>query len=152
MWSNKQQDQLERILNHPGLRFRKVSKYRYLIRYKGRQWYLWPRSGRYQKISSNGAVSEIFMGELSDFYHRYLTEELDLPENFGKTWSKDDEEVLYDMIELACTCRQIAKELKRHPASVATRLAKYLDDESLQNRLNEDTYDVPVRELIDWKT
>ncbi|MDN2659654.1 hypothetical protein OW491_07525 [Neptunomonas sp. CHC150] len=92
------------------------------------------------------------MGELSDFYHRYLTEELDLPENFGKTWSKDDEEVLYDMIELACTCRQMAEELRRYPASVVTRLAKYLDDESLQNRLNEDTYDVPVRELTDWKT
>lgn len=150
MWSNKQQNQLERILNRPGLRFRKVSKYKYLISYEDRRWYLWPRSGRYQKISSNGAVSEIFIGELSDFYHRYLTEELDLPENFGKTWSKDDEEVLYDMIELAYTCRQMAKELKRHPASVATRLAKYLDDESLQNRLNEDTYDVPVKELIDW--
>ena len=75
---------------------------------------------------------------------------LDLPENFGKTWSKDDEEVLYDMIELACTCRQMAEELKRHPVSVATRLARYLDDESLQDRLNEDTYDVPVKELIDW--
>ena len=94
MWSNKQQIQLERILNHPGLRFRKVSKYKYLINYKYRKWYLLPRSGRYQKISSNGAVSEIFMGELSDFYHQYLTEELDLPENFGKTWSKDDDEVL----------------------------------------------------------
>lgn len=101
-------------------------------------------------VASVWGISEIFMGELSDLYHRYLTEELDLPENFGKTWSKDDEEVLYDMIELAYTCRQMAEELRRHPASVATRLAKYLDDESLQDRLNEDTYDVPVKELIVW--
>lgn len=152
MWSKNKQNQLQRILDYPGVSFKKISKFKYLLHYKGLQWHLWPRSGRYQQISPDGAVSEIFMGELSDFYHRYLTEELDLPDNFGKTWSKDDEEVLYDMIELACTCRQMAEELRRHPASVATRLAKYLDDESLQNRLNEDTYDVPVRELTDWKT
>lgn len=73
-----------------------------------------------------------------------------MPENFGKIWSKDDEELLYDMIDLAYTCRQIAEELKRHPASIATRLARFLDDESLLSRLNEDMYDVAVKELIDW--
>lgn len=150
MWKTNQQKQLERILNHPGLKFRKVSKYRYQLYYKDRQWYLWPRSGRYQHISPTGVTSEVFIGELSDFYHRYLTEELDLPENFGKIWSKDDEELLYDMIDLAYTCRQIAEELKRHPASIATRLARFLDDESLLSRLNEDMYDVAVKELIDW--
>ena len=90
------------------------------------------------------------MGELSDFYHRYLTGELQFPENFGKTWSKADEEVLYDMIDYACTVRQIAVELKRYPVSVVNKLAKYLDDDSIQNRITQDFYDVPVRELVRW--
>ncbi len=90
------------------------------------------------------------MGELSDFYHRYLTGELQFPENFGKTWNKIDEEVLYDMIDYACTVRRIAVELKRHPVSVINKLAKYLDDDSIQNRITQDFYDVPVRELVHW--
>lgn len=92
----------------------------------------------------------MFMGELPDLYHQYLTGELKLPENFGKTWSKADEEVLYDLIDYACTVRQIAVELKRHPVSVVNKLAKYLDDDSIQNRSTQDFYDVPIRELIRW--
>lgn len=91
------------------------------------------------------------MGELQEFYHRYLTGELQLPENFGKMWGKADEETLYDMINYACTVRQIAGELKRHPISVVAKLAKYLDDDSIQNRITQDFYDVPVRELIGWR-
>lgn len=95
-------------------------------------------------------ISRLIMGELSDFYHRYLTGELQFPENFGKTWSKVEDDVLYDMIHYACTVRQIAAELKRHPVSVVNKLAKYLDDDSIQNRITQDFYDVPVRELIRW--
>jgi len=151
MCNDNTQKHLERILNHPGLTFEKISKYKYLLDYKGLKWYLWPRSGRYQKISSEGVVSEMYIGELKDFYHRYLTGELDLSENFGKTWSKEDDDILYDMIDLAYTCRQIADELKRHPTSVAIRLVKYFDDETLHKLLAEDMYDVPVRELVDWR-
>ncbi|HBB1530061.1 TPA: hypothetical protein J0526_004457 [Escherichia coli] len=76
--------------------------------------------------------------------------QLQFPENFGKTWSKVDEEVLYDMIDYACTVRQIAAELKRRPVSVVKKLAKYLDDDTIQNRITQDFYDVPVRELVNW--
>ena len=37
----------------------------------------------------------------------------------------------------------------RHPVSVVNKLAKYLDDDSIQNRITQDFYDVPVRELFD---
>jgi len=151
MWSKNTQKYLEKILNHPGLSFKKINKYKYLLYCNDLKWYLWPRSGRYQKISSEGVVSEMYMGELKDFYHRYLTGELDLSENFGKTWSNEDDDILYDMINLAYTCRQIADELKRHPTSVAIRLVKYFDDETLHKLLTEDMYDVPVRELVDWR-
>lgn len=147
MWTKKKQDQLEAILNYPGLSYKKLNKSKYMIHFEGNRWYFWPRSGRHQHLSPDGELSDVFMGELKDFYHRYLTGELQLPENFGKTWSKADEEVLYDMIDYACTIRQIAYELKRHPVSVVNKLAKYLDDDSIPNRLIGDMYDVPVREL-----
>jgi len=150
MWTDKKQKYWMAILFYPGLSYKKLSKYKYLLNFNGRRWYLWPRSGRYQHLGQDGEVSDVFMGKLPDFYHRYLTGELHLPDNFGKTWSKEDEEVLYDMIDYACTVRQIADELKRHPVSVVTKLAKYLDDDSIQNRLTEELYDVPVQELVHW--
>jgi len=150
MWNDKKQKYWEAIRNHPGVGYKILSKSKHLLQFKGQQWYLWPRSGRYQHLTLDGDVSEVFMGELSDFYHRYLTGELQLPENFGKTWSKEDEDVLYDMIDYACTVQQIADELKRHPVSVVNKLAKYLDDDSIQNRITQNFYDVPVRELISW--
>ncbi|MEM6161934.1 hypothetical protein AAH446_15510 [Erwinia sp. P6884] len=91
------------------------------------------------------------MGEMSDFYYRYLTGELQFQENFGKAWSKADEEILYDMIDYVCTVRLIADELKRHSVSVVNKLAKYLDDDSIQNRITKDFYDVPVCELVRWR-
>lgn len=150
MWNDKKQKYWEAIRNHPGVSYKKLSKYKFLLQLEGRQWYFWPRSGRYQHVTLDGGISEVFMGELSDFYHRYMTGELQFPENFGKIWSKTDEEVLYDMIDSACTVRQIAVELKRHPVSVINKLAKYLDDDSIQNRITQDFYDVPVRELVRW--
>lgn len=150
MWNDKKQKYWEAILNHPRVSYKKLSKYKFLLQLERRQWYFWPRSGRYQQVSQDGGISEVFMGELSDFYHRYITGELQFPENFGKTWSKVDEEVLYDMINYGCTVRQIAVELKRHPVSVINKLAKYLDDDSIQNCITQNFYDVPVRELVRW--
>ncbi|WP_412537186.1 hypothetical protein [Marinobacter sp. MIT932201] len=148
MWNDRKQTQLDAILLYPGVTHKKLSKHKYLVSYSNRRWHLWPRSGRYQHVSQDGTASEIFMGELKEFYHRYITEELQLPRNFGKTWSQEDENLLYDMIEYSCTVRQMAEELKRHPVSVATKLAKYLDDENLVNRLSEEMFDVPVKELL----
>ena len=54
------------------------------------------------------------------------------------------------MLDYACTVRQIAVELKRHPVCVINKLVKYLDDDSIQNRITQDFYDVPVRELVRW--
>ncbi len=54
------------------------------------------------------------------------------------------------MINYGCTVRQIAVELKRHPVSVINKLAKYLDDDSIQNCIAQDFYDVPARELVRW--
>lgn len=34
--------------------------------------------------------------------------------------------------------------------SVVNKLAKYLDDDSIQNRITQNFYDVPVRELVRW--
>ena len=152
MTNENKQDHLEKILNFPGLEYKKLSKYRYLLHYRGRRWFLWPKSGRYQNLSPEGVVSEMFIGELKEFYHRYLTEQLQLPENFGKVWSKDDEDLLHDMIDHACTLRQIAAETKRHPSSVVTKLSKYLSDATLHHRLDEEMYDVPIAELVNWKT
>lgn len=87
------------------------------------------------------------MGELSDFYHRYMTGELQFPENFGKTWIKADEDALYDTIDYGCTVRQIAVELKRYPVSAINKLAKYLDNDSIHNCITQELYDVPVLEL-----
>lgn len=42
------------------------------------------------------------------------------------------------MLDYACTVRQIAVELKRHPVSVINKLVKYLDDDSIQNRITQD--------------
>lgn len=91
------------------------------------------------------------MGDLSDFYHRYLTGELQFQENFGETWSKADKEVLYDMIDYACSVRQIAAELKRHSVGVVNKLVKYLDDDTILNRITQDFYDVSARELVRWR-
>ncbi len=44
------------------------------------------------------------------------------------------------MIDYACTVRQIAAELKRRPVSVVKKLAKYLDDDTIQNRVMTPTY------------
>ncbi|HEM7951813.1 TPA: hypothetical protein U2L64_001034 [Citrobacter koseri] len=79
-----------------------------------------------------------------------MTGKLQFPENFGKTWRKTDEKVLYDMINYGCTVLQIAVELKRHPVSVVNTLAKYVDDDSIENRISQYFYDVPVREFIRW--
>jgi hypothetical protein len=150
MSSDKIQSNLEVIFNHHGVTYRKLSKYKYILRYSGRCWYLWPRSGRYQQVFKDGTVSEIFMGEIKQFYHRYITEVLKLPENHGKTWSEEDENILYDMIEHFCTVRQISEELERHPASVVSKLAKYLDNNDLLFSLDDNKFDVPVRALVEW--
>lgn len=149
-WHFPERESERCLVCHPGVSCKKLSKYKYLLQIKGRRWYLWPRSGRYQHLTQDGGVSEVFMEELSDFYHRYLTGELQFPENFGKTWSKIDEEVLYDMIDYACTVRQIAVEMKRHPVSAVNELAKYPENGSIQNRITQVFYDVPVQELIHW--
>ncbi|SQB09037.1 Uncharacterised protein [Citrobacter koseri] len=54
------------------------------------------------------------------------------------------------MINYGCTVLQIAVELKRHPVSVVNTLAKYVDDDSIENRISQYFYDVPVREFIRW--
>lgn len=138
---------LELILTHPGLSYKKLNNSKYLLNLDDRSWHLWPRSGRYQHLSPDGEASEEFWGELKVFYHRYLSHNLQLPDNFGKVWSQTDENLMYDMIEYNCTVQQIADELKRHPASVVVKLSKYLGDQSLLNRLTEDLYDVPLRNL-----
>jgi hypothetical protein len=148
MLSDGKKFHLDKILNYPGLSYRKISKYKYLLEKGGKRWYLWPLSGRYQCVSPDGGLSEVFMGDLKSFYHRYLTEELKLPENFGKTWTKSEENLLYEMIEYSCTLRQIAQELQRHPVSVAVKLSKYVGDQAIQDRFTEDLYDVPVIDLI----
>lgn len=150
MSDDKIQSGLDVILNHPDLKYKKLSKYKYILHYGARSWYLWPRSGRYQQIFRDGSVSEMFMGELKQFYQCYINEKLNLPKNFGKTWSEEEENILYDMIEHFCTVRQIAEELQRHPVSVVSKLAKYLDNKNLRFSLTEDKFDVPVREITDW--
>lgn len=150
MLSDRKKLHLDKILKHPGLSYRKVNKYKYLLMKGDKRWYLWPVSGRYQCVSPDGGLSDVYICDLKSFYSRYLTEELKLPENFGKTWSKSDEDLLYEMIEYSCTLRQIAQELQRHPVSVVVKISKYVGDKGIQDRISEDMYDVPVIELISW--
>lgn len=152
MLNKNKKIQLDKILNHPGLKYKKITRYKYLIEYNGRQWYLWPNSGRFQNLRPEGSASEMFVGELKDFYHRYLTQELKLPENFGKSWTKSDEDALYEMVEYGSTLRQISDELQRHPVSVAVKLSKYIGDQNMLNQLSDEVYDVAVTELLSWRS
>ena len=46
------------------------------------------------------------------------------PENAGKPWTKEDEEVLGHMFEVGCTRKEICSHFKRSPGAIAARLVK----------------------------
>jgi len=137
------------ILGHPGVLHERLNKSKYLLSCNGSSWYLWPRSGRHQRILPGGELSDLFISELDVFYQRYITGELDLPENFGKVWSENDKKLLYEMIDHGCSLNAIAGELKRHPTSIVSRLSMLLDDNGLDKWLTPDLYDVALLDLID---
>ncbi len=153
MWLEQieQIEQLEkifkRILSHPGVESKKLSPAKFLICYEGGSWFLWPRSGRYQWVENGEAVSDVYYSDVRMFYERYILKTLDLPKNFGKQWSKDDENVLYEMIESGDTIRQMADELERHPVSVARKVAEFLDKPRLAWCGDDDMCDVGIDEL-----
>lgn len=46
------------------------------------------------------------------------------PENAGKPWTKEDEEVLEHMFESGCTRKEICNHFKRSSGAIAARLVK----------------------------
>lgn len=60
------------------------------------------------------------------------------------------DEALRDMIDYDCIIQQITDQLKWYWVCVVNKLAKYLDDDSIQNRITQNFYDVPLRELVHW--
>jgi len=144
---NKTNHYMTKICSHPGVTAKKLTEYKYLITHKDRSWHVWPRSGRYHFVYSNGEVSEDYYGELKLFFHRYIAGTIDLPENFGKVWSQADEATLFDMVEQFYTARQVAEELERHPASVWDKLTTYFDNPELKTAYGEEFSDVPIREI-----
>lgn len=46
------------------------------------------------------------------------------PENAGKPWTKEDEEILTRMFEQGCTRTEICSYFKRSPGAIASRLVK----------------------------
>lgn len=149
MWGDKEKKLLEKICSHSGVLAKKVTNYKYLINFKGQKWYLWPRSGRYQFIWQNGDFSDRYYGGLKLFYHRYITETVKLPANFGKVWNQEEEEILCEMVEQFYSVRQIAAELERHPVNIVGKLAVFLDNDRLNTDLHDALFDVPIREIVD---
>ena len=47
-----------------------------------------------------------------------------LPENAGKPWTREDEEVLGRMFEAGCTRKEICNHFKRSSGAIAARLVK----------------------------
>lgn len=46
------------------------------------------------------------------------------PENAGKPWTKENEEILARMFEQGCTRKEICNYFKRSPGAIAARLVK----------------------------
>ncbi len=145
---DRRQRYLKKILNHPGVEGRRVTEAKYFVSYKGRSWFLWPKSERYQSVENGKATSALYFEEVNAFYHRYITETLDLPRNSGKQWMQDEKDVFYEMITLGSTINQIAAELERHPVAIAAKLAKFLDSPRLEN-CKGDHFDIGVDELME---
>jgi len=140
-------DDLKKLLEHPGVESEKLTPAKLLIRYEGESWFLWPKSGRHQSVENGEPVSDLYYSDVGTFYQRYITKTLDLPKNFGKQWSQADENVVYEMIEIGASIRQMSDELERHPVSVARKVAEFLDRPRLVWCGDEDLCDVGIDEL-----
>lgn len=46
------------------------------------------------------------------------------PENAGKPWSKDDEEILCRMFDTGCTSKEIGNHFQRSKGAIAARLVR----------------------------
>jgi len=143
----KRDEFLRRILEHPGVESERITEAKYLICYEGMAWFLWPKSGRYQFVEKGSPSSDLYFESVKRFYHRYITKTLYFPKNFGKRWSQDDEDVLYEMVEMGCSIRQIAEELERDPVALASKLATHLDEPRLA-WCEGDSLDIGVDELM----
>src|SRR5690554_3179760 len=97
---DRRQRYLKKILNHPGVEGRRVTEAKYIIKYKGRSWFLWPKSGRDQVVENGQATSALYFQEVDVFYQRYIPGTLELPGNSGKQWTQAEKDVFYEMIAL----------------------------------------------------
>lgn len=152
MWYSQEQKktQLDKLVEHPGLISKKLYQDCYSIEFGNQRWILWPNGGRYRFVREDGGLSDLYFGSTKHFYQRYITEEKKAPENYGKMWSKQDEDILFDMIDQFCTVEQMAEELKRYPYGIVTRLCKFLEKKELIYVITTELFDVAVRELIEW--
>ncbi|PVZ66770.1 hypothetical protein [Pelagibaculum spongiae] len=143
-------DPLEKILNYPGVTHKKINQCKYLIQLYTDRWYLWPRTGRFKHLYSDDSESEVFFCKLNNFYHRFMTAKFKPPKNFGKEWQTHEEDLIFDLINEDFTMQQIADELERHTASVATRLDSLLTGPASLTDLTDEEFNIPVKDLLGW--
>ena len=113
---------LTRIQNTPGVDFEQITASKCYISYKGREWFLWPKSGKYVQISNDQPITDMYWGDVKSFYHRYIAEANNLPKNHGKLWTESDISVLLEMLENEASVNEIAQILERHPQTIIDML------------------------------
>lgn len=113
---------MKKIFHHSLVSWEKIDGDRYLICCRGESWMIWPRSKKYKKFRDGRPVSDFYIGEIEDFYQRFITKRISLPENSGKVWNPNDEDILFEMIQKSLTIKDVAQVLERSCREVAIKL------------------------------
>ncbi|WP_158768213.1 hypothetical protein [Paraglaciecola sp. L1A13] len=113
---------MKKIFHHSLVSWEKIDSERYLIFCRGESWMIWPRSKKYKKCCNGRPISDFYIGEIEDFYQRFITKRIFLPENSGKVWNPNEEDILFEMIQHSLTITDVARELERSCGEVAMKL------------------------------
>lgn len=139
---------MDKILRHPHVSWEKVGCDGYLICCRSESWMIWPRSKKYKKFRDGQPVSDFYIGEIEDFYQRFITKRISLPENSGKVWNPNEEDILFEMFQNSLTIRDVAQELERSCGEVAMKLVFLNGISTIKPFNNKIQYDVSMLNLI----
>tara|TARA_R110002060_G_scaffold66339_1_gene75171 strand:+ start:3342 stop:3800 length:459 start_codon:yes stop_codon:yes gene_type:complete len=139
---------MDKILRHPHVTWEKVGCDGYLICCRSESWMIWPRSRKYKKFCNGRPVSDFYIGEIEDFYQRFITKRITLPENSGKVWNPNEEDIFFEMIQNSLTIRDVALELERSCGEVATKLVTLIGVSTAITFDNQMQYDVSMLNII----
>lgn len=122
--SIKSSNFLGEILSHPDVSLLKKTPNGYIIKVKEQHWRI--SENRHTKLTEDiKSTDEIFFGDPKKFYNRFVVMSYTPEENSGKKWTKDEDDILEDMINDDYHIGDIASELKRDITSIALRGSKY---------------------------